>query len=130
MRSRARRSSAAQVSSSIWMRFPGMCAPASGFAVVVIEGLGGPSEDAEGAGARLAGLGRHRIGADLVAVGVLRDLRQDLGGDREIAQLGVRGIDELVRALGPARRADDHVAGAHGVALLAEAQRALAREDH
>src|SRR5688572_6818915 len=66
---------------------------------------------------------------DLAGVGVLADLRVGHGADREVAEIGVGVVDDLVRGLGPADRAADDVAGADLARLGAVAQRSAARDD-
>src|SRR5262249_41207847 len=48
---------------------------------------------------------------------------------REVAHRRVAGVDDLVGDLRPTRRAGDHVVLADRIALVAEAQLALALED-
>src|SRR6267142_1253128 len=72
---------------------------------------------------------RAVIGKDLLRVRVLADFRSDHGADGEIAQLGVRIVDDLVRGFRPAGRTADHVAGAYLARLLSVAKRARACDD-
>src|SRR6267378_4021335 len=72
---------------------------------------------------------RAVIGKDLLRVRVLADFRSDHGADGEIAQLGVRIVDDLVRGFRPAGRTADHVAGADLARLVAVAKRARACDD-
>src|SRR5882672_5970844 len=53
---------------------------------------------------------RAVVGKHLLRVRVLAHFRLDHGADGEIAQLGVRIVNDLVRGLRPADRAADHVA--------------------
>src|SRR5688500_10807184 len=68
-------------------------------------------------------------GDELSGVGILADLRVGHGAYREVAQIGVGVVDDLVRGLGPADRAADDVAGADPARLGAVAQHPAARDD-
>lgn len=59
---------------------------------------------------------------------VLADIRCFLGADRQVAQLTLAGVDDLVRGVHVARRAGDHVTGADGKTLGAQADFALASD--
>src|SRR5204863_10156813 len=76
------------------------------------------------------GTGAER--ADLLRVGLFADIRVAHRRYRNVAELRVGIVDDLVRGLGAAGRAADEVAGAHLAGLVAVAQeaRALHDEEH
>src|SRR5215470_9720127 len=102
----------------------------SSFAVVVVD-VGGLGHELRGKG-RLGQRSSWLAPADaaeLPRIRVLPHVGVDRGADCDVTQLGRAGVDELVRDLGPARRAGDEVPLAHREFLGAEAQHALAVEN-
>src|SRR6185295_1247625 len=76
---------------------------ASGFALPVVDAAGGG----------VGGMAPFAVvGDDLARIGVLADLGVGHGAHREIGEVAVGVVDDLVRGLGAAHRAADDVAGA------------------
>src|SRR6187551_335164 len=66
---------------------------------------------------------------ELLRVRILHGLGCDHGAHRQVAQLVLAGVDELVRCLGTAGRTGDEIPLPDRVALLAHAQFAAALQD-
>src|SRR5688572_8760306 len=87
--------------------------------VPVIDVRGTLHHDAE-----LAVVGKH-----LVRIGILDDLRVALGAEREIAQLCIRGVHQLMRRLRAACRAGDQIAGSHRALVGSVTKRSVPLQD-
>src|SRR6202158_4385330 len=69
------------------------------------------------------------VSADLFRIRIFTDLRRHHGADRDVAELGIRVVDDLVRRIGAAHRTADEVAGADFSCLVSIAKRAAALHD-
>src|SRR5690348_7927152 len=95
----------------------------------VIEARTGAREEAREL--RLAvGPGKFAVNASLVGIGIVDDFGREFRANREIFELRARrGIADLVRGLGAARRTGDHIAAPYGVTLGPDDELALAFDD-
>src|SRR6185503_4280746 len=93
-------------------------------AIVVADGVFGTKQFSQRALAALAGHDEH-----LLRVGVFARFDIDDGRERQVTHRRLAGVDDLMRHLGTAGWACDHVVPADRVALVAEAQLALSLQD-